>query len=275
MGVTPTMLYWNKALFKAAGIADAPKTWDEWAADAVKLTDVSGADNAKKYGFAIPDHAAIPQWAILLWGNGADVVSADGKKSTFGDPAAIEAVDYWAKLVVDKHISPVGLGGVEGDNLFGSGRAAMIVNGPWASAGYTQAGVDFGIANVPAGPKAQANNAVAIEMVVSAGATDPQKAAANKFITFWNSVDSQKTFSKTGYPATRTDVPADQLSNPTAQAFAAGATSAHFFLAGVVNYAQINDTIFTPTIQRITNGQGTAKDLLPQASQQIDALLQQ
>lgn len=276
MAFTPTMLYWNKTLFKNAGIENPPKNWDEWGAAAEKLTDVSGDEGVRKYGFAVPDHAAIPQWAIFLWGNGGGVDSADHKTSTLGSPESIEAVEYWSKLIIDKHISPVGLSGVDADNLFGSQRAAMLVNGPWASAGFDKAGVDYGIAPVPAGPKGEATIAIAVGLTVDAAASPEEKAAAYEFMAFWNSTESQKYWSdKTGFPPTRTDIPASELASKTAAAFSAGAGAARFYLAGILQFAAINDTVVVPTIQRILNNRGTPAELLPEAAKQIDTLLQQ
>jgi multiple sugar transport system substrate-binding protein len=271
-GATPTMLYWNRALFEAAGIEGPPETMDEMAEAAVALTD---PDN-EQYGIAIPDREAPSVWAQLLWANGGGVVSEDRSESIFGSPESIEAVDFWSGLMIDEGISPIGLNGVDADTLFGAGQAAMLINGPWVSAGLEEAGLDFGIAPVPAGDAAQAAVAISVNLYLNADASEEEKAAAYEFMEFWNSVESQTEWSiGTGWPPTRSDVdPADLADNPTSQAFAQE-TNSRFYLGGLVNAIQIDNDVVIPTIQRITNGEGTAAELMPEAAEQINALLEQ
>lgn len=269
-GATPTMLYWNKTLFAAAGITEPPTTLEEMAADAVTLTD----ESTGQYGIALADREAPSAWATFLWAGGGGIVSDDGTTSTFGDPASIQAMTTWGDLVTKQHVSPVGLNGVDGDTLFGAGKAGMLINGPWVSAGLTEAGLDYGITPVPAGSVEQTSIAISTNLHLNAEASAQEKRAAYAFADFWNSTDSQTTWSvKTGYPPNRSDVPASALAaNPTAAAFA-GKSNSRFYLGGLLKASQIDSDVVVPTIQRITAGEGTAADLMPAAAQQIDALL--
>src|SRR6478609_7537078 len=97
MNFTTLLLYWNKALFEAAGLdpETPPATWDDFIAAAKALTD----SDAGQYGLAIADHETVPMWPILLWGNGGGVVSDDGTTSLLNDPKTIEALDLWGGLV--------------------------------------------------------------------------------------------------------------------------------------------------------------------------------
>lgn len=269
-GATPTMLYWNRELFAAAGVDGPPTTMEEMADAAVALTDPA----AGAYGIAIPDREAPSVWAVLLWANGGGIVSEDNDSSVFGDPESIEAIETWSGLMRDEGISPIGLNGVDADTLFGAGNAAMLINGPWVSPGLDEAGLDYGIAPVPAGAVTQTAVAISTNVHLSATANDDEKAAAYAFLEFWNSVESQTYWSLfTGYPPNRSDIdPADLAENPTAQAFA-GETNSRFYLGGLRNASQIDTDVVIPTIQRVTNGDGTAAELMPSASDQIDALL--
>jgi len=269
-GATPTMLYWNKTLFADAGVDGPPTTMDEMAEAAVALTDTAQG----QYGIAIPDREAPSVWAVLMWAEGGGVVSEDRSRSVFGAPESIEAVRTWSDLMRDPGISPVGLNGVDADTLFGAGKAAMLINGPWVSAGFDDAGLDYGIAPVPAGSATQTAVAISTNVHLSADATDAEKEAAYAFLEFWNSVESQTYWAvETGYPPNRSDVdPATLADNPTAQAFAAE-TNSRFYLGGLRNASQIDTDVVIPTIQRITNGQGDVAELMTEASDQIDALL--
>jgi multiple sugar transport system substrate-binding protein len=270
-GATPTMLYWNKALFAEAGVEGPPTTMDEMAEAAVALTDSSKG----QYGIAIADREAPSAWAVFMWANGGGIVSEDRSRSIFGEPESVEAVDRWATLMREQGVSPVGMNGVDGDNLFGAGKAAMLINGPWVSAGFTEAGLDYGIAPVPAGEVEQTSVAISTNLHLNAEASEAEKEAAYAFARFWNSEESQTFWSvSTGYPPNLSTVdPSDLAENPTAEAFA-GETNSRFYLGGLKNYAQIDTDVVVPTIQRITAGEGTAAELMPAASDQIDALLE-
>jgi multiple sugar transport system substrate-binding protein len=275
MAATASMLYYNKTLFQQAGIADPPTTMEELAADAVKLTKYTEGQNAtNQYGFAIPESQAISSWAVLLWSEGGDIVNKAGTKSELGSAATIKAATYWNDLIQKDHITPAGLNGVQGDSLFGAGRAAMIMNGPWASSGYKAAGIDFGVVPVPKGPAGQFANSVSVNMHLNAAATDAQKKAATTFFQYWNSVESQTYWSvHTSYPPNNSKVPADAIaSNPTAASFQK-ATGGRFYLAGLTTYSKIDTGVIIPTIQKMTSGAGTPDTLFPDASKQIDTIL--
>ena len=267
-GATPMMLYWNRTLFEEAGVDGPPATLDEMAETAVAIAD---PDN-EQYGFALSHEAN--QWAQLMWANGGGVVSEDRTESIFGSPESIEAVDFWSGLMIDQGISPVGLNGADADALFGAGRAGMLINGPWVSTGLIEAGMDFGIAPVPAGDATQMAVAISVILYLNADATDAEKAAVYEFMEFWNSVETQTEWAlATGWPPSRIDVAPETLAdNPTSQAFAQP-TNSRFYLGGITNAAQIDNDVVIPTIQRIINGVGTAEELMPEAAEQINDLL--
>lgn len=276
MNFTTLLLYWNKGMFKAAGIKGPPKNWAEWQSAAVKLTiDKNKDGKPEQYGYSIADHATIPMWPILLWGNGGDVVSADGKRAMLGSAASIAAVDQWAKLVINKKISPVGLAGADADNLFLSKKAAMEVVGPWMTTGFKDAGIDFGLAMVPKGPKRQVTLGTSVHFAVGARTDPTTKAAIYKWITFWNSKPSQISWALgSGFPPTRTDIPASAFkANPYVAEFAKYAGKSQFYLQNVKNFSQVNGNVFESAIQRILNKKGSTKDVLTKASKQLEPLL--
>ncbi|GLI02174.1 ABC transporter substrate-binding protein [Phytohabitans aurantiacus] len=275
MSAAAGMLYYNKALFTKAGLTAAPTSMAQVGEYAVKLSNHSAGDETKsQYGFLLPDHGALPHWAVLWWADGGGVVAEDNSRSLLGDPASIATAQYWTDLIANKHISPAGVSGVDADNLFAAGRAGMVINGPWSSGAFTKAGIDFGIAPVPPGSATQAAAAISVNMQLAANASDAQKEAATKFFAFWNNTESQTYWAvKTGYPPNRTDVPASALAeNPTSAGFSA-AKGARLYLAGLAKASQIDTDVVVPTVQKMTQGKGTAAQLLPDAAKQIDALL--
>lgn len=192
MNFATLMMYYNKDIFAKAGIAVPPKTWDEWIAD-IKKTTVTGADS--QYGLLIPDHETIPNWPILLWGNGSDLIK-DGK-ANLTDPKAVEALTLWSGLVLNDKITPTGLAGADADKLFQSGKAAMEITGPWMTNGFTAAKLNYDVAPIPTGPGGPVTLADSVVLVISKTAKDPK--AALDFVAMWGSKAAQvKLANETG-----------------------------------------------------------------------------
>jgi len=273
MSVTTTALYYNKTLMGKAGLTTPPKTLDELAADAVKLTKVNPSDESKSvYGFAFPDHGAVSTMTAFMQANGGGVVE-DGK-SVIASPASVQTAQTWADHVRQQHISPIGLSGDQADALFAAGRVGFYINGPWASSSFTKSHVDFGVTSVPAGSVTQAATLNDVAMAVSAKASAAQKKSAYDFIKFWNSPAQQKYWAVTsGNSPTTSAVTPDQLSaNPAAAQFAA-VTGGKAYIQGQTSFNQIDADVVVPTVQKLFAGQGDAATLFKAADAQITPLL--
>ncbi|HEY0829348.1 MAG TPA: ABC transporter substrate-binding protein [Bacilli bacterium] len=268
------MMYYNKDLFTAAGLDanNPPKTWDEWKDAIIKTTKVDGND--KQYGLVLADHATIPMWPSLVWGNGGNFISDDGKKGLMNDEKTVGAYKYWADLVIANGITPTGLTGPEADKLFEAGKAAMEMNGPWATTSYTAAGLNYDVAPVPAGPGGPVTLADMIALVV--GKNTKHKEEALKFMEFWNSKESQEYLSlKTGFPPTRSDMLDNKNfdQNPFVLKFSAAAPTARFYLAGLEEYGKINDDVIVPAIQEMTINKKDANAVLAEANTKLETIL--
>ncbi len=256
------MLYYNKALLAAAGIAAPPTTMDEFRADAKALTDTAKG----QYGVALADHATIAMWPILVWADGGDIIGADGC-SALADPATIAAVKSWADLFVSAGISPAGLTGAEADTLVAAGKAALEMNGPWATGSYTEAGLDYDVAPIPVGTAGQLTLASSVPFVVNKATA--HKDAVYTFLSWWNSKEAQQQLSlASGFPPTRADMAADPAlaANPWVTKFAAAVPYSRPYLANVPKFTQV-DEIFSTAIGRITRGEAADAVLTDAASQ--------
>jgi multiple sugar transport system substrate-binding protein len=278
MNFTTLLLYWNKGMFKEAGLdpEKPPANWDQFADYAKKLTkDTNGDGKPEQYGLAIADHETIAMWPILFWQNGGGVVSEDGKKAMLGDPATISAANHWVDLVRNDKIAPIGLGGADADKLFQSKKAAMEIVGPWMTTGFKDAGIDFGLAMPPAGPKEAVTLGTSVGFTVSAKADQRKTEAAYEFFKFWNSKESQVYWSvHSGFPPNRTDISAAELKeNPYVAAFAAPADRSRFYLSNVQEFQKVNETLFEPALQRALNGKASVQDAFGKASSDIQTVL--
>jgi multiple sugar transport system substrate-binding protein len=139
-----TALWYNKALFAAAGVAKPPATWDELRITAKKLT------TDKQAGFcfsAAPTEEGTFTLLPMLWQAGSDVAS-------IGDQASIDALTMVNTLVNTDKSAPADVlhwGQSEVDKQFHAGRCAMMINGPWVLHSVASAGFAFDVAPWPAG----------------------------------------------------------------------------------------------------------------------------
>jgi len=153
----------------------------------------------------------------------------------------------------------------------------MEVVGPWMTSGFKDAKIDFGLAMVPKGPKRDVTLGTSVSFAVNAKADAATKKAIYEWMKFWNSKSSQVSWALgSGFPPNRTDISASQLKkNPYVAAFGKYAPKSQFYLGGVKNFTQANANVFEPSIQKILNKKGSARQILKKAAKQLDTILKQ
>jgi len=279
LNLGPVMMYWNKTLFEEAGLdpEQPPTTWAEFEEMVPDLTiDKNGDGTPEQYALAMGDHSTVPVFPTLLWGGGGGVVSTDGTRATLGDPTTIDAAEHWVNLIRQEQITPVGMSGADADQLFQTELAAVTLNGPWLTSGLTEAGLDYGVAHPFAGPEGADILGDVVSMTISERLDEHETDAAFTFFAHWESVESQATWAnETGFPAIRTDMPEEAVTNEWAAIFGAPEVldNVRPYLTGVPGSSEINDDIFTPALQSALNGTGDVADLFPAAGEQVQATL--
>lgn len=137
-------LFYNRDLFKKAGIAEAPKTWDELLEDARKLNDP--ANNV--YGISWSARAGEEgTFQFLPW-----IQMAGGSFTQVNVPGAVKALEIWKTLLDEKLASQdvLSQGQWDSTGTFNSGNAAMAISGPWEiNRMSTDAKFDWGVALLP------------------------------------------------------------------------------------------------------------------------------
>lgn len=187
-------LNYNKKLFAAAGITDAPKTWDEFLADAEKLTDKSKGQQ----GFGMINSWAagvLHPFSSLLVSNGGDLV-VDGKP-VLDSKQATETFELYEKLIKSGYSDPAmatadaNTTGPFLDN-FVSGKTGMIIMANWwesaLKAGMGENFADVATAPIPVGPSGDKARSISYSWmtVVNAKASPEEQAAAWDFLNWLN-----------------------------------------------------------------------------------------
>ncbi|OUL20668.1 ABC transporter substrate-binding protein [Nostoc sp. 106C] len=143
-------IFYRPKLFKAAGITEMPKTWEELRRVAKKLTiDRNGDKRPEQYGMLLP--LGKGEWTVFSWfpfllSAGGEVVTNNHPNLT--NPGAITALKFWQDLMKDGSatLSPPERGYEE--DAFIAGRVAMQITGPWTY--ITKSDVDYGVFPIPA-----------------------------------------------------------------------------------------------------------------------------
>lgn len=137
-------VFYNKDLFKKAGIAEPPKTWAEFVDDAGKLTDPAN----KVYGATISARAGEEGTFQLL----PVIQMSGGSYKKVNTEGAAQVLDLWKKMIDNGWASRdvLTLGQWDSTGTFNSGNAAMAVSGPWEIDRMLEdAKFDWGVALLP------------------------------------------------------------------------------------------------------------------------------
>lgn len=274
IGFVPLAIYYDKAAFATAGITEVPADWDAWVEAAKKLTvDDNGDGTPERYGIVLPDHATVGNgvWPSLLWGGGGDIIADD--EAVIDSAENADTLAYWYDAVVNDKISPTGVDGIEADSVFSSGKAAMTFGGPWMTFIAGDAGIDYGIAPIPAGPDTQAASAIGLTLSVTDQGDEQKIAAAEKFLAYFLNDDNSVAWSLgSGWPPLRSSIPADAVSeNPTVAALSQYTSFTRPLLPGVVNSTDVLAALDELT-QRAMAGEDI-DSLLAEAQSKVEAAL--
>lgn len=142
-------LVYNKKMFAAAGVP-APTnkwTWQDFRSAAAKLTNRS----ARTYGWAfINDGSEDTVWRYLamLWQAGGDLLSTDNSKPAFDSSAGLAALQQLHDMAVTDKSVYLDTGSGNYQNLFNSGKIAMLWTGPWDLSGIDPK-ISYGVAYLP------------------------------------------------------------------------------------------------------------------------------
>jgi multiple sugar transport system substrate-binding protein len=122
-----TGLFYRTDLFKDAGITEPPKTWDEFQADAQKLTDPA----KKRYGYALFASESAYYWYPWLWQAGGTLLSEDEKTPEFNSEEGKKAADFYVNLAKYAPKDYLNSNSYDGRVAFANGSVGMYMAGAW------------------------------------------------------------------------------------------------------------------------------------------------
>jgi ABC-type glycerol-3-phosphate transport system substrate-binding protein len=280
--IESNVLYYNKALFDAAGVAypDANWTWDDLLAAAEKLT-VKDGDTVKQYALAMENNGKFSKWLLQNGGSILDDMR-NPSKCTLADAKSVEAIAFFADMLANGYaMRDADLNQAGGDaGAFQSGQAAMIVQNTSRVSGFNAAGMNYDVAVVPI-PEGgiRWNPAGGAAWVMSANSDN--KDAAWTFLSWLQgSEGGEKLYTERGeiFPALQSvaNSPVFMTDDPPAnkqaiidEAAASGVGAFGYF----PEWDELAGSIINPGLDRIWTGEATAEESLAGLCEQVDQFL--
>lgn len=194
-------LFYNKDMFRKAGLARSPVTWDEFLADAERLTDRDARGRVTTEGFGIApsgqDHQLIREVLFRQWGTAP--YSSDGHRPTYNTAQGAEALRWYTDLVTKHKVAVVDFfpGGNGYRDAFIAGKAGMIIDGSFAI-GAIRGGAkfDWGVGLLPRRTAGGTPGNFGSFWVhgLTKKAKGVQRDAAIKWLKYITSSDTQRTW---------------------------------------------------------------------------------
>ena len=204
------IVFYNKAMLEAAGVS-IPATMEEWI-EAVKKLSGENAKGQQIWGWNEP---ALAGWNIcpFIWSFGGALTNEDQTIATgyINGPATVKAVETFAELVKAGAITGFNAGDIPMTDGFGTGRYAMMLEGPWKSAELAGAYPDvaYGTAPIPAGEGGSISVLGGEDIAMF---NTPNKEAAWKFMQFMTGEYAETEMAKCGQiPVNRAALESDTV----------------------------------------------------------------
>lgn len=164
-GFTPLMIFYNKTLFRTAGVPfpEPDWTWQDYLSTATRLTvDADGDGTPEKFGAAFTNYYFY--WVPWVWSAGGDVIDPVRRRSAGALDAArtVEAIQFLVDLRKRERVAPDVGSWIQAEKtgtnfaLFANGRIAMVLDGHWRMprflASMKEGSIDIGVVPPPRHP---------------------------------------------------------------------------------------------------------------------------
>ena len=200
-----SVLYYNKDLFKKAGIASPPKNYAEVIADAGKIH----ALGAGYYGYIFSGACAGCnnfEFSPHIWASGGDILNADGTKAEFDSSQVTDALTFYRSMWTAGDMPNLaktddGSGAL---TAFEGGKIGMIPLGAFAVGSLKTAKINFGITPLPGKTGGSSAFAGGDEIAIPSGSKHPDQAW--EFLKWATDTQAQTVLAKQAIVPVRTDL---------------------------------------------------------------------
>jgi len=187
------VLFYNPKLLKGAGISAPPATWAELLTDVQKFKGT----NAYGYGFRSDSDYAMAYETVgpYMKAAGGQILNTEAQPQAVAgtDQKTIDAVTLLQNIVKTGAVPPGenNMGETTINNLFTSGKVAMMTGGPWVREAILKAkpdaklGVDYAVAPIPAQEAGGITASTSGGWQIGAGAKSANLDATKSFISFF------------------------------------------------------------------------------------------
>jgi multiple sugar transport system substrate-binding protein len=190
------VLFYNKAMFKEAGLTRPPQNWKELEEFARRLTlDKDGDGKTDQYGFVM--EPSIDQTLPFAYQNGGEIISEEGEIK-IGEPEFIEATEFMISMYRNGFATnPADVGAGWLGDVFARENCAMVISGAWLIPYIKDNNPDlsYAVAELPAGKK-KATLAFSVAMVIPK--QSKYKEDAWQLLSYLNGKEGMKTWTAGG-----------------------------------------------------------------------------
>ena len=227
-------LFYNKKAFQEAGIR-APKTWEKLRNFSKKLTiDKNRDGRIERYGFGLSPE--LSRQYFMMTAYGGSLVDQKGN-AAFANPNNLKGL----QLIIDQYrkdktaAQPSDVGASSGSEMFGQGKAAMVLEGSWAIPYLkdTFPKLEFATAEVPKVNGKKRTMAYTVAYVMNK--KTKYKDAAWQVMSYLTGKEGMKAWAKEGLVLPARKSVLEELGyadNPLYAPFVAGAAYATIWQAG-------------------------------------------
>ena len=228
-------VFYNKEALKEARINQPPQTWDELREYSKRLTIDKNRDGRnEQYGFGVSPELSRQYFMMTAWGG--RLIDQRGN-AAFSNSKSLKGL----QLLIDQYrkdkssAQPSDVGDNSGSEMFGQGKAAMVIEGSWAIPYLKETfpKLEFATAEVPTVGGKKGTMAYTVAYVMNK--KTKHKDAAWQLISYLTSKEGMKAWASEGLVIpSRKSVLGELVyaNNPLYAPFVAGAAYATIWQAG-------------------------------------------